>query len=137
MIELGSLTNEKVMALLDKYLIDHNLEDDGDIFLENPSRLYIRIDEDVNVIRLMSFINMNIFSEEQQSDVYKLVNEANKASYALKFSTISVDDVVKAILCEYGIPMIGEVDDKFFIKIIRTIEKDIVDFKTYFPTISR
>lgn len=133
MINLDNLNNEKIIELLDKYLIDNELEDDGDIFLENPARLYIRVEKDESVIRFMTFISTNILSSEQQKDILKTVNEANQASRTLKYSTISRDEAVEAILCEYALSLSGDVDDKFLIKTIRLIERDIIDFKTYFP----
>lgn len=123
LVNLETLKKEELLGILDKYLITHELDSDGDIFLENPARLYLEINKEKNVFRMYSFIH---YKDYQDSDLIpEFITKFNSGSYTMSYTTISE----KSILCEYRIYLLGSISESGLIKSIKRVESEVIQMK--------
>ena len=115
MIELKELDGNALSSILEKYLIEHKIDKDGDIALDSDSGLYIRVDKENERIRFFAFIHNLDF--------------INAFSYFVKFSKLKPIKERTPLLCESCLVASGTADDVFIIKTIRRIEREISDAK--------
>lgn len=129
MIELNEQTNESISNILKKYIIENNIDDDGDIFVESAARIYIRVDKEKGMLRFFSFIQPAVLESVSLETIDKYINFINMGSYTVKYSRLKDEDKKSPLICEYGLILDGFVDDSFLIKTLRKIEKEIISAK--------
>ncbi len=125
LVNLENLEKPTLLNVLDRYFIEYEIDGDGDIFLEKPTRLYLEINKEKGVLRMYGFIHYNDFPNS--SYIPKFINKFNKNSYTLTYTLISE----KSILCEYHIFLLGSIDEKGLIKSIKRTESEIIQTKEY------
>lgn len=130
MLDLENIDNEKVVEILNKYFIENKIDKDNDIFIESPIRMYINADKERGALRFYAFIHSKnlIKNEDLESKIPGFVNYINKSSRTLKYATLTNETL--SIMAEYGIILKGNVDDEFFIRTIKHIEKEVENTKS-------
>lgn len=129
MIELNEQTNKSISEILKRYIIENKIDDDGDIFVESASRVYIRVEKDKGILRFFSFIQPSSLETVSLETIDKYINFINSGSYTVKYSRLKDDDKRSPLICEYGLVLDGFVDDSFLIKTLRRVEKEIISAK--------
>lgn len=121
MLDLQEQTTETISSILNKYLIDHKIDNDGDIAIESPVRLYVRVLSDNKILRFMSFIHQESLTPMNEGNLNKFVTFINGGGYTVKYSLMPN----KTIICEYGLVLGGMVDENFIIKSLKNFEKEV------------
>lgn len=118
LINLESIETEDVRGILADYFIDGEVDGDGDLLVNTPARIYIKVDKEFNILRFFSFVRVKDGWEE--TDLSKKLDNINRASLTVKYSTMKSSAMV-----EYGIPLSGYIDHKHLVKVIHHIEGEI------------
>jgi len=129
MIELKELDGNALSSILEKYLIEHKIDKDGDIALDSDAGLYIRVDEENERIRFFAFIHNSSLAAVEDEDFNVYLDFINAFSYFVKFSKLRPIKERSPLLCESCLVTSGTADDVFIIKTIRRIEREISDAK--------
>lgn len=119
-LDLEKITREDITEVLEKYFMNYEIDDDGDILVKDPSRIYIETKEDSSVLRFYSFIHYKDYQNKEL--IPKLINKVNSVSYGTTYLIIKND----TILCEYDIFLFGEINERAIIKTIRKIGEDVL-----------
>jgi len=130
MIELNEQTNESISNILKRYIIENEVDSDGDIFVDSPSRIYIRIDKEKGILRFFSFIQPEALEFVSEGNYDRYVNFINTASYTVKYSKLRDNEKRSPLICEYGLVLDGFIDDSFLIKTLRRVEKEIISARS-------
>lgn len=125
---LEEITTEDIKLTLEKYLIPFTSDEDGDIFIEKPSRVYIEVNNEKEVVRFFSFIFIK--DHPNKENIPNFVNKLNKSSYSLSYTMMR-----ESILCEYRLFMAGSSDEKLIIKTIKRVESEVAEIKEVLPYI--
>ncbi|MBJ9214009.1 hypothetical protein I5481_19235 [Citrobacter freundii] len=125
LVNLEKIEQEDLLKVLDEYLVEYKIDKDGDIFLENPTRLYLELNKDKGVLRMYGFIHYNDYPNAEHIPAF--VERLSKNSYTLNYDIING----KSVICEYAIYLLGSVDDKLIIKSIKKTESEIIKTKEF------
>ena len=136
MLDLKELNIETISQTLNKYLIDHEIDEDGDIFIESPSRVYISIVDDKRILRIMSFIHGDSLKSIKDQDLNAFIEYLNGGSYTVKYAKLgrfNPSEAPKSLICEYGMLLLGLIDESFLIRTIKHFEIEISEAKLLAP----
>lgn len=122
LINLENITNERINKILNDYFMDSEMDDDGDVVVNKPTKIYITVDHELGNLRFMSFIQTKKDRDEQI--ILENIDARNAGSSSVKFSKMT-----NSILAEYGMPLFGHIDQKHLIKTINHIEERVSLFK--------
>jgi len=122
LIELKNITQEDIKKTLDRYLIDCEIDEDGDVVVTQPMRHYIKIEKEENVLRFFRFIYLTArfkieelndpeIDDETKTKLLSLVNDLNASSYFTKYALFR-----KSIIAEFSIVLDGRIDERSIIK---------------------
>lgn len=129
MIELKELNGKTLSSILDKYLIEHKIDTDGDISIDSDTRLYARVDQESERLRFFAFIHKDSLSTVEDDDFNTYLDFINAVSYFVKFSKLKPIKERAPLLCESCLALSGKVDEVFIVKTLRRIEREISDAK--------
>lgn len=129
MIELSEQTNESISNILKRYIIENKIDDDGDIFVDSPARVYMRVEKEKGILRFFSFIQPISLERISLETIDAYINFINTGSYTVKYSRLRNEDKKSPLMCEYGLILDGFIDDSFLIKTLRKFEKEIINAK--------
>lgn len=129
MIELKEQDNKKISDILNKYLIDNEIDDDGDIVVDSESIIYIKVDNGNELIRMFSFLHLSDLANVQDSDFDSYIDFINSMNYFSKFSKLRPKEKKTPLLCESCLVLFGCIDETFLIKTIKRVEKEISNAK--------
>lgn len=132
LIELKNITQDDIKSILDKYLIDCEIDEDGDLVVLQPTRHYIKIEKEDNVIRLFRFIyltakfkidelNDPTMDDETKTRLLSVVNDMNANSFFTRFTLFK-----KSVIAECSIVLDGRVDEKLIIKSIQYFHTEVI-----------
>ncbi|NHV87836.1 hypothetical protein G9X53_00530 [Cronobacter dublinensis] len=123
LVNLESLKNEEILEILEKYLIAYDIDEDGDIFLETPARLYLEVNKEKGVLRMYGFIHYKNYPNKEE--IPKFVEQINNGSYTISYTNIDN----QSILCEYRLYLLGSISEVGLIKSIRKTENELLRMK--------
>lgn len=118
LINLENLENSDINEILEKYFIESETDDDGDLIIDASARIYIKVDNDEKILRFFSFVRTKDGSQETEFSL--MLENINRASYTVKYSIMKT-----SVMVEYGIPLFGHIDHKHLIKVIHHIDGEI------------
>lgn len=122
LINLETINTEEINAILNGYFIGGNIDVDGDLLIGGPSRIYLNVDQEISILRFFCFVRL--IDDWEKSAVTESLETINRASYAIKYSTMKT-----SIMVEYGIPLFGYIDHKHLIKVIHHMEGEVGNLK--------
>lgn len=118
LINLESLTSEKINEILNDYFIESEIDEDGDVVVNRPINIYIMVDKELGTLRFISFIHTK--KDRDENIILKEIDARNSASSSVKYSKMA-----NSILAEYGMPLFGHIDQKHLIKTINHVEEKV------------
>lgn len=129
MLELSDLTVKTISSLLDENDLKNQLDDNEDInmyFIDHNIAISLRIDKKKKILRFSAWV---FDAKEYLGDKKNIINFINTASSTVKYSVLSSG----TILIEYGIPLIGKVDDKHLVGVTEHIIERAKAFNSTYP----
>lgn len=122
LIDLSNVTNIQINTILNKYMIDSQIEDDGDVVVEESARFFIDIDVESKKMNIYTNIRLKERQLVPIDTLYTFLSRINIISDSVKYS-VADDDVIH---CNMSIPLYGHIDEVFFIRLIKSIQKELL-----------
>ncbi|MBA2928597.1 hypothetical protein G9Q86_08430 [Pseudomonas sp. CCUG 57209] len=118
LINLESIETDDIRDILASYFIDGEIDNDGDLYIDSPARMYIKADKEFGILRFFSFVRLK--DDWNETDLSIRLDSINRASFSVKYSTMK-----SSVMVEYGIPLFGYIDNKHLVKVVHHIEGEI------------
>ncbi|WP_182409948.1 hypothetical protein [Klebsiella michiganensis] len=116
-LKLSELSNETIATLLTENDFKFVIQGDGDIKVENDERLYIKLDKDKASLRIYGWVTFDDGVMNKGGRANSVVNFLNLGSNTVRYATLKEDD----LFFEYGIPLVGDVSESFFVNLLNHI----------------
>ncbi|MCA6917339.1 hypothetical protein LF941_18290 [Pectobacterium versatile] len=121
-IDLKTVSAVTIHGVLEKYLIDSEIEDDGEIAVDESARFFIKIDSESRLLTFYTNIKLTDKNSVPLDILSTFVSRLNIVSDSVRFSFFDE----KTIHCDSSIPLDGSIDDTFFIRLVKNIQKNLV-----------
>lgn len=130
---LSTATIESIKQLLDKYIINNSIDEDGEIRVLGSISLFIAINDDKQVIRFYTIVTTG-YLDASEEDIKIFTERSNLASNSVKYS---FENKEGGIYSEYGLYKAGTVSEEFFIQTLKGVITEIQEMKFLFPLMKK
>lgn len=140
-IKPNEINSKKIKDILDKYLIENELDDDGDVVIDEPLRMYIQINEREKVIRIFRFsylfglfddISLETNDVEIPFDLrFKILDEVNELNTASNFAKHIL--FKKSILSETSVIIDSSINEEGFVRHFKKFQSEIIKLSNTTP----
>ena len=140
-IKTSEVNSEKIKEILGKYLIESEFDEDGDVVVDDPIRIYIQVNEKEKLIRMFRFSYLfglfdDISPESDDSDVSdemknKIITEINEANTISNFAKHML--FKKAILSELSLIVDNSLSEETIVRYFKKFQSELIKLSNSTP----
>lgn len=140
-IKTNEINGVKIKEILDKYLIESELDDDGDVVIDEPIRIYMQANEKEKIIRIFRFsylfglfddvstdLDESVANDDLKIKLYTAINEANAMNYFAKHSIFK-----KSILSEMTLMIDPSLSEEIIVRYFKKFQSEVIKLNNSTP----
>jgi len=140
-IEKNEVNSKKIKEILGKYLIESEFDEDGDVVVEDPIRIYLKINEKEKIIRIFRFSYLfGLFedispesndlevSDEIKNKILTNINEVNTISNFAKHVLFK-----KSILSEISLIIDSSLTEEGIVRYFKKFQSELIKLSNSTP----
>lgn len=140
-IKANEVNGEKIKEILDKYLIETELDDDGDAVINDPVRIYMQVNDKEKTIRMFRFSYLFGLFEDISTDIEdsnesieiknKILNEINEINTMSNFAKHVL--FKKSILSELSLLIDSSLSEESLIRNFKKFQSEVIKLSNSTP----